>query len=835
MTDLRIALRHLRATPVITLVAVLSLALGIGANTAIFSLIDSLIVRPLPIRDAQHLVIVSDTRAGRTGTAAWTYAVWDAMAPYLDQFDGSAAWFSERLNLAEGGGPLEPTNAIWVSGHYFDTLGVPALLGRTIAATDDTRASADGPVAVISYGLWQTRFGGAADVIGRRLVVERVPFTIVGVTPPSFFGGEVGRSFDVALPMNTEPLIAGRPSRIDRAGGFYALTVVLRLKPAQTIAQATTVLRSAQPQIRQAAMSPTLPPPFQAEFMKDPLEAVAAGTGTSNLRERFQEPLLFLMAVVALVLLIACANIANLQIARTVARRHEVSVRLALGAARWRMIRETLLESLLLSAAGAALALIFAAWSSRFIVSRLADAREQVYLDLSLDWRVLLFTAAVAIITTLLSGLLPAMRAGRGTPINALKERSRIADPRTGRIASSLIVAQVAFSLVIVVAAGLFVQTFQRLATGPHGFEGNRVLLVNVNLVRTSVAPDQKVAFVRRLVDGIAALPGAATVSASMVTPIQGFGIVDLVRVPGGTPSMLPMQGNRLGERSTFANGITPGWFATYGIPLKAGRDFSTADLDAAAATIVVNEAFARKFLHGRDPVGATVSFDGPAGPIVKTVVGVVGDAAYNSMREQGEQGVPIEYFPLAPGPIPPRINDITISVRAASGSPALLVRSITEALRAADRDLVFSFRTMADQINASLVQDQLIALLSGFFGALALLLAGLGLYGMTAYAVACRRGEIGIRMALGSTRARTMRFVVSRAAGAVLAGIAIGVGLSLWASRFVTTLVFGVEPRDLTTLAIAALTLTVLAIAATSLPAFRASRLDPASVLREG
>jgi len=830
MTDLRIALRHLRATPMITLVAVLSLALGIGANTAIFSLINSLIVRPLPIADPQRLVIVSDTRAGRTGVAAWTYGVWDAMRPYLNQFDASAAWFSERLNLAEGGGPLEPTDALWVTGRYFDTLGVPALLGRTITARDDTRTAADGPVAVISYRLWQARFGGAADVIGRRLVVERVAFTIVGVTRPSFFGGEVGRSFDVALPMNTEPLIGGRPSRIDRAGGFYALTVVLRLKPAQTIDQATALLRGVQSQIRQAAMPPTLPAQFQAEFMKDPLAAVAAGTGTSNLRERFQEPLIFLMAVVALVLLIACANIANLQIARTVARRHDVSVRLALGAARWRVIRQTLIESLLLSAAGAALALVFAAWSSRFIVSRLAAGRQQVYLDLSLDWRVLLFTATVAIVATMLSGLLPAVRAGRGAPIDALKERNRATDPRAGRIASSLIVAQVALSLVIVVAAGLFVQTFQRLDNGPHGFDGNRVLLVNLNLVRTSVAPDQRVEFVRRLVDDMAGLPGAGTVSASMVTPIQGFGIVDLVRVPGGPTSMAPMQGNRLGDRSTYANSITPGWFATYGMPLKAGRDFTRADMQTPSAVIVVNEAFAGKFLRGRDPVGATVSFDGPAGPIVKTVVGIVGDAAYNSMREQG---VPIEYLPLAQGQIAPRVNDMTISVRAAVGSPTRLVRAITDTLTAADRDLVFSFRTMNDQIDASLVQDQLIALLSGFFGALALLLAGLGLYGMTAYAVACRRGEIGIRMALGSTRARMLRFVLSGAARVVFAGVAIGVGLSLWASRFVTTLLFGIEPRDLPTLAIAALTLTVLALAATWLPAFRASRLDPASVLR--
>jgi len=391
-------------------------------------------------------------------------------------------------------------------------------------------------------------------------------------------------------------------------------------------------------------------------------------------------------------------------------------------------------------------------------------------------------------------------------------------------------VAQVALSLVLVVAAGLFVQTFQRLANGPHGFDANRVLLVTVNLVRTSIDPDHRIEFVRRLVNEVAAVPGAGTVSASMVTPIQGFGIVDLVRVPGGPTSMMPMQGGRLGERSTFVNSVAPGWFATYGMPLKAGRDFTDADAQAPSAVIVVNDAFAKKFLRGRDPIGATVGFDGAAGPLVKTVVGVVGDAAYNSAREQD---VPIEYIPLAPGAMPGPANELTISVRAAAGSPTVLVRSITDVLTAADRNLVFSFRTMNDQLDASLVQDQLIALLSGFFGALALLLAGLGLYGMTAYAVACRRGEIGIRMALGSTRAGMMRFVLSHAARVVLAGIVIGTGMSVWASRFVATLLFGIEPRDLPTLAMAALTLAALAFAATWLPAFRASRLDPAAVLR--
>jgi predicted permease len=395
-------------------------------------------------------------------------------------------------------------------------------------------------------------------------------------------------------------------------------------------------------------------------------------------------------------------------------------------------------------------------------------------------------------------------------------------------------VAQVALSIVIVVAAGLFVQSFRRLASVPPGFDADRVLLVNVSLARANIAPPDRVPFIQRLVREIAAVPGATRVAASLVTPIQGGGMVDLVRVPGGTTSMMPMQGNRLGERSTFANAITPGWFSTYGTPLEAGRDFNESDLRDAPSVIIVNEAFVRKFLRDVNPIGSTVAFDGGRPmPLLKAVVGVVGDAAYDSLRARE---LPVEYVPLPqlsfPGGTP---TNITLNVRAAVGSPMLLVRSISAALIAVNPDLVFTFRSMSGQLSASLVQDQLVAVLSGFFGLLALLLAGLGLYGVTAYAVASRRAEIGIRMALGSSGRRVRRLVLSRVARMVGAGIVIGIGASVWASTFVASLLFGIEPRDMTTLAGAAVVLTALALIATWPAALRASRLDPASVLREG
>jgi predicted permease len=835
MTDLRVAVRELRAAPLVTAVAILSLALGIGANTAVFSLVNSLLLRLLPVVEPQRLAVVSDARAVSQGfTAAWTYSIWDQIRQRAQPFDGVCAWWTERLNVAPRGGETEPVDAMWVSGDYFSTLGTSALLGRTITAGDDVRGGGrDAAVAVISYELWQRRFGGAGNVVGMPLVIERVPFTIVGVTPPEFFGAEVGRTFDIALPINAEPLVRGTESRIKAELAFYSFTVLLRLKPGQSIDAATAILRGVQPQIREAAVPTTLPPRIQEQFLKDAFTVVPAATGTSRLRARYERPLLVILVVVALVLFIACANIANLQLARAIARGHELSVRVALGAPRWRLARQWLVESLLLSTAGALLGLLFAAWTSRLLVAQLSTALNRVYLDLSLDWRVLAFTSGIAVATTLLFGTLPALRAFNVVPMDALREQKRGAssDAR-GRLSNGLVIVQVALSVVIVVAAGLFVRSFARLATLPLGFDSNRVLLVNVNVARTRIAASDRVAFFHRLVPEIASVPGVTKAAASMNTPVAPGGILEIVHVPNAPLSLQPFTNGKLGAQSTFVNLVTPGWFATYGTPILTGRDFDDRDVKGAPSVIIVNEAFVRKFLPGKNPIGATVAFEhGKDAPVPKTVIGVVGDAVYNSLRTED---APTEYAPLAQLDFPQAPTEVTISVRASAGSPMRLARSIAAALTAVDRDLVFGFRPITDQVTASLTQERLIAILSGFFGVLALLLAGLGLYGLTAYAVACRRAEIGIRMALGSTGAGVVRLVVSRAAWLVVAGILIGVGVSAWASKFVATLLYGLDPRDLPTMVGAGVTLVIVGIVAAWLPALRASRLDPATVLRE-
>jgi predicted permease len=837
MQDLRLAVRALRATPIVTAVAILSLALGIGANTAIFSLVNSLLLRTLPVTEPERLAIISSDRAIHQGsTASWTYGIWRQVQQRLRAFDGATCVsLGERFNLAQGGGETQPVDGIYASGDFFATLGVPALLGRPFTAADDVPGGGpDGPAAVISYGLWRRRFGGVPTVIGSPLVVERIPFTIVGVTPPAFFGAEVGRAFDVVLPLSAESLIRGKDSRFTVERGFYALTVLLRLKPGQSLEAANALLRGMQPQIRQAAMPPSMPPELRKDFLRESFMLVPAASGASRLRATYERPLLIIFVVVALVLLIACANIANLQLARATARQHELSVRLAMGAGSWRLARQPVAECLILSGVGALLGCLFASWGSHALVAQLSTSTNRVFLDLSLDWRVLTFTAAVTAATVMVFGIAPAFRAARVSPIDALKEHGRNAsgDARKS-LSSGLIVAQVALSLVLVVAAALFARTFEKLATEPLGFDRDRVLVVNVNVARTKVAAAERLAFVGRLAREMAALPAVAHAAASSITPLGGLGILDIVSVPGMRPNFFePFNGGKLGARTTFADFVTPDWFATYGMTVRAGRDIDDRDVAGAPAVIVVNEAFVREFLPGKTPVGASVAFERSRGvPAIKTIVGVVSDAVYGSVRE----GIsPTEYVPLAQSDYGPPGTDFSISVRALNGPPSGLERSVGAALSGIDRDLTFTFRPLAEQVNATLIQERLIAILAGFFGVLALLLAGLGLYGVTSYSINRRRPEIGIRMALGAARAGVINLVLSRVALLVGLGLAIGTGVSLLASKFVASLLYGLTPRDPAMLAGAACTLAAVGAVAGWLPAWRASQIDPAEVLRE-
>jgi putative ABC transport system permease protein len=820
MRDFRDAVRALRATPVITVVAILSLALGIGANTAIFSIVDSLLLRALPVRDPGRLAIVSigDDQDSLTNP------IWEEIRARADLFGGAFAFSPGRFDLAQGG-QTEFVDGIWSSAGMFDVLGVPPLYGRTFVPDDDRRGGGpDGPVAVISYDFWQRRFNGARDTIGRTLVLQRVPFTIVGIAPPSFFGPMVGRTFDVAVTLGAEPVVRGRDSSLDQRS-YWWLTTMVRLKPGQALAAAEAALRGVQRQIRGATLPQDWRPKDLDSYLRDEFSLHPASTGTSGLRSRYEQPLHTLMVVVGLVLLIACANIANLLLARATARRRELSVRLALGASRATLARQLLAESLLLSALGALAGLALAKWGSALLVKQLSTPTTRVFLDLALDWRVLGFTAAIAGTTAILFGVAPALRAARVDPNDAMKEQSRgvIGEGRAG-FRNALVVVQIALSLLLVVAAGLFVRTFTSLAGRSLGFDRDPVLVVGVNAQRSETLPENRAAFYERLRQTLLAVPGVASAAASVVTPISGSTWQYAIEIPERPD--LPER-----DRGVHVNIVTPDWFKTYGTALLAGRDFDGRDTGSSPPVVIVNETLARKLLDTPTPLGRYISTGGRPGRPRRTheIVGLVRDAAYRSLRDPVP---PTIYLPLTQ--LDDVSSSITVSLRAAGVPPATLIRSVTSTIVGVDRNLALTARPLVDYVNAALIQERLLAMLAGFFGVLALLLAGVGLYGVTSYAVGRRRTEMGIRMALGAAPAAVLTLVLRRVAILVAIGVVIGGATSVWASRYVATLLFGLTPGDPATLIGAVLVLAAIGAVAGWVPARRASRIDPARVLRE-
>lgn len=539
--------------------------------------------------------------------------------------------------------------------------------------------------------------------------------------------------------------------------------------------------------------------------------------------------------MVALVLLIACVNIANLLLARSIARRHELSARLALGASRWRLARQLLTESILLSSAGAAVGMFVATYGSGFLVRQLSTPTNIVFLDVSIDGPVLTFTVAVTVLTALLFGTAPALRAARVEPMDALKGQGRATTGQPhARVTDWLVVVQVALSVVLVVAAGLFIRSFASLTSRELGLQPDQVLVATIDPERALVEPAQRVPLYERARAAVLELPNVADAAISHRTPVGGGGFTPSVEISG-----VPLSGNRgqaqlmPADQDVFGNLISPGWFSTFGTRLVAGRDFNDADRVGAPRVAIVNETFARRFLGADSPLGRTITvYPNTPRALAMEVVGVVTDAVYTSPREPAP---PTWYAPIAQFDVPGfPFASARLSVRATTGSPVLLTKSVAEAIATVNPQLALTFRPLADQIRASLTQERLLAQLAGFFGAVALLLAGLGLYGLTAYATSCRRGEIAVRMALGAAPAGVIGGALARVSLLVGVGIVAGAAISLWASKFVAGLIYGLPPRDPTTLLGATIVLFAIAALARWLPARRAARIDPVAVLRE-
>ncbi|MGH9160120.1 MAG: ABC transporter permease [Vicinamibacteraceae bacterium] len=771
--------------------------------------------------------------------ASWSYPAWiEIHARRHVLFADALAFQSARFNLSPRG-RTDFVDGLMASGSYFDVLGVSPLLGRTFTDEDDRDGGGpDGPVAVLGYDFWQRRFGGAPDVIGRTLLVERVAFTVVGVMPRGFFGVEVGRTFDVAVPIGTDRLINGENAALDRYGTSW-LRVIARLKEGQTLAAAEQGFRGVQPQIREASRDPEAPAAFRDTHLASPFQLESAALGTSFVRTAYRQPILIVMAVVGLVLLIACANIANLFLARAAARRHELSVRLALGASRWRLARPLVVEILLLAGVGALAGLVLAQWGSRLLVHQLSTQMDTVVLDVRIDWRILAFSAAVAIATALLVGLAPALRAARANPIDAMRERTRVPGERRFGVASALVAGQITLSLLLVVGAGLFLRTFASLLTLEVGFDRDPILVVELDAQGSTVEPERRGALFERVVEAVRAVPGVAQAAISNITPVSGMVTDFAVEVEHGrrpTDVFLVTPG-RLPRDAAYVNAVTPGWFATYGTPLLEGRDFDGRDRARTPHVAIVNETFARRLLDGGRPIGRrfrnAFSRPGEPNPWVE-IVGVAADATYRRLRDELP---PTVYVPMAQWvdhPTREMPAAMRLSVRTATGAPAVLARGVGRTIARLDPAIATTFMPLSRQIDDSLVQERTLAMLSGFFGALALLLAALGLYGVTSYTVNRRRNEIGVRMALGAEAGQVVRMVLGRVSALLAAGTIAGICLSLWASRYLEGLLYGVAPHDTATLIAASLVLAAVGMLAGWLPARRAARIDPARVLRD-
>ena len=807
--DVRAALRGLRKSPGFAIVTIGTLALGIGANTALFSIFSSLILRPLPVRDPGSLALLTN--------GSWSYPIWEEIrARESALLDGAFAWSGQRFDLSPSG-QSDPVDGAYVSGRLFDVLGVTAIRGRMITPADDGGATPDGPVAVISHRLWRQRFDSASDVVGRQLTVQRVRFTIVGVMPPGFFGPDVGRVVDVMLPFSAEPLIQGQESRLASRSSAW-LQIMVRLRPDRGLEQTNAALRAAQPQIIEGATWARA---------REPLTLAPAATGNSALRRRFETPLFAMVVAVGLVLLVACANIASLLLARALSRRHELSVRLALGSSRWRIARLLFIESLIVAMTGAAFGLVFAKWSSALLVQQLSTWQNTVSLDLALDWRVLGFTAILACLSTITAGVAPILGLKRVTPGDALKDAGRgIAGDRRFAVRSTLVVAQIAVSLVLVVAAGLFLRTFASLNQLPLGFVPEPLLVAELNLQASGGPPEERGARVERLRAAAAAVPGVRSASVSSTRLLTGANSgwsTGLVGV-GDEEASLRRPG-------VWLNATTPGWFETMGMSLHSGRDFQTSDRLGSGPVVIVNEAFVRRFLPGKPPIGQHVRTERDAAPRYE-IVGVVGDAVYTTPREGM---LATMYFPVAQRPPETFWPTVLLSINTAPGQRAAVERGVGEALTRVDPTIAFTFGTFDQLVEATVTQERLIAMLSAFFGGLALLLAAVGLYGVVAHAVRARQTEIGLRMALGAAPSSIVRLVFQRVGILIAAGLALGLAGSLWAARFVEALLFQSEARDPMTLAGAAAVLVVVGVLAAWMPARRAARLDPVTVLREG
>ncbi|HYL74383.1 MAG TPA: ABC transporter permease [Bryobacteraceae bacterium] len=830
LQDFRFALRRWRNHPGFTAIALLSLALGIGANTSIFSLMDALMLRQLPVRQPEQLTLLSSGRMSGTLNSFPAEEAGVYSQPFLDRVRQQNQVFSDVAGVESmradvhgrfvgDNSESEPLKIRLVSGSYFALLGVGPAAGRVLTLGDDEKPGAN-PVAVMSYAFWQRRFSRDATAVGKAVTFNGASFTVIGVAAREFSGTIVDESPDLWIPLSMQAKV--QPWLTDPRGNLMqTLWLIGRLKPGVSQAAAQTNANVVYQQWLHEVAGAS-PSPLRVEDMrKARIQLYPAATGSSDLRRQFSDPLRILMVLVGLVLLIACVNIANLLLAQATGRQREIAVRLALGADRRRLMGQLLSESLLLAFVGGALGVLIAWWGGQLMLVLVQNGPDKVPLEVGPNSHVLLFTFGLSLATGLFFGLAPALRMTRVDVAPSLKEgKGTVRSQSRSRFGQALVAGQVALALFLMIGAGLFVRTLEKLEQTNTGFERSRTVLLQLDSDASNAKGPALVALRRRVEDRIRALPGVQAVSYSMLTFNEGqwFTVLWPDTVQHLESTAVRTDGNRVG----------PQYFGALGVPIVMGRSFGPQDTPQSPPVAMVNEALAQKLYPGQSAIGRRL-IRGLEKPVSYEIVGVVKDAKYLSLREKTK---PMFFVDTDQERIPDAYNDLVVRVQ---GPPEAFMSQIRAAIRGEDPNLaVWDMMTLGEAVERSLGREKLLAKLAGFFGALALLLASIGLYGVMAYSVSRRTNEIGIRMALGAQPGAVLGMVLRESVILVVVGFAVGIPAALACGRFVSSQLYGVAPNDVLTVATAAAILLAVALAASFLPARRAALLDPLTALRE-
>ena len=812
-SDLRGALRVFTRNPGFSLVVVVTLALGIGANTAIFELLDAVQLRALPIREPAELAELRIV-GGNPGLGIsngiflnFTVPMWQVVKQHHLPLSGIFAWHEADLAVGRAS-QSRRVNALEVSGDFFNVLGVAPWQGRLIEPQDEAGCQLTKVVA--SYSFWKSQMGGEPITAKTTVLVNGNAVEVLGVTPPSFFGMVVGSRFDLAYPTCTDP----NPRR-----EVFTYSVMGRLKPGWNMKRASEYFHALSPGL----FEETAPVGYSTGSLKTfkgfRLGAYPAGGGVSYLRNEFNKSLGILLGITGLVLLIACANLASLMLARASVKRRETAIRMALGASRGRLLQQVLLESAVLAVCGATLGAVLAQPLSRALVNSLDTSQNTIHLTIVTDWRVMLFAATAAMLTCVVFGTLPAMRSTHAEPVTSMKagERGVVGNRERFLGQRTMVVSQIAVSMVLVVGALLFVQGYRNLLTVNPGMRESGITVGFLGLPKSKIDQEHLAAYKRQVVDDLRALPGIENATATTDVPLSGATWGHQIQVGG-------LEG---GSRFTY---VSPTFFATLGIPRLSGRDFTERDTNGAPLVLIVNQAFVRKYLPVGPAIGQRVHvLPEPQYPDrTYEIVATVADTKYETLREEEppQAFVPIDQFPVtAQGP--------GMAVMFASPNPAAAEHAVRRMLEEKHVGTDTLFYNFEQGILDNLVGDRMMARLSGFFGVLAVLLVVVGLHGMLSYFLAQRRGEIGIRIALGASRSRVVAGVLRSACVMLLTGLGVGAVLALLAGREASAMLFGLKPWDPKTLAAAALLLTAVTLVASILPAMRAAQVNPIESLR--